>query len=362
MTRRTTSTKEEEEKDRMWQSALIPGFQPEGKPILSVLAKKTYCITPGKLTPSDKQIPLVQSDVYEDPGNPGYCEVESETDFVAFKLTTDVIVKGRVFSPSGKRAYFLDCSLKAGSLHKIVRVYGNRRVKSKGLGGLCICDPQPFTEMELGYKHAYGGVAAARDGTLYPYLPNPIGKGLNFKGGYGDPESIEVPNLEDPLSPVTADNIVLSKPKNWINAPKPSSFGWTRRNFYPRYTFAGILPQKLQSENGAQDVNSNVKPGFDFRFYQGASEGLSGETLKGDELVEMQFFDKDNQLLQFQLPGEIPVIELDAGNGPGELSSALQTVIIDMNCKLLSVVWRGSGEFENLQQIQGLRRLDYRVY
>ena len=351
-----------EDKDLMWQKALIPGFHPKGKPILSVLAKKTYCITPGKLIPSDKQIPMVQSDVYEDPGNPCYCEVESETDLVAFKLTTDVIVKGRVFSPSGKRAYFLDCSVKAGPLHKTVRVYGNRRVKSKGLRGLSICDPQPFTEMELGYKHAYGGVAAAKNGTLYPYLPNPIGKGLNFKGGYGDPESIEVPNLEDPLSPVTADNIVLPKPKNWISAPKPSSFGWTRRNFYPRYTLAGVSPEQLQSAQGALEANCNIKPGFDFRFYQGASEGLWGEALKGDEIVEMQFFDKDNQLLQFQLPGEIPVIKLDTGNGLGELSATLQTVIIDMNCKLLSVVWRGLREFESLQQIQGLRRLDYRVY
>lgn len=350
----------------MWQKAFVPGFKPDGIPILSVICKRTYAVSHEKVKQSDIQIPLSENDTFISPGNPTFSEVADETDLIPFKLTTDIIVKGKAYSPAGKKAFFLECSVSVGALSKNVMVFGPRRIEKKTLRGLVIGDPEPFSEMELGYCHAYGGVARTKNGTIYSYFPNPIGKGFQLKAGCLSPESIQVPHLEDPSSPLTSDNIAMSRIENWIKAPKPASFGWTRKNFYPRYTYAGVLPEQLpfasRRDGVTKDENKNVNfPSLDFRIFQGASDGLWGKQLRGDELVKLVYFDKDNPVFEFCLPGEVPVIQIDTGNGMEEFPAALQTVIIDMNSKLLSTVWRGCKEYEGIGQLSTFRRIEFSI-
>lgn len=350
----------------MWNYTFLPGNKPDGTPIISVLAKRTYSINPGSIRIASKQLPLTETDVFDDPQKSLYSEVVAETDLIPYKLTTDVVVIGRAYTPSGKKAYYLDCSVCIGPLKKTVMVYGNRKIESKALRGLVISDPQPFTEMELGYKYSYGGIAAGKDGSLNSFLPNPIGRGFTLKGGFEKYEDILLPNLEDPDSPLTPDNLILSKTDDWVNAPKPASFGWTRRNFYPRYTYAGVLPEQVQSvaENLKQMKGSGngIKiPKFDYRIFQGASEGLWGKVLKGDENVVLKYFDKNYPSFEFKLPSEKPVITLDTGDGVRELSAVLQTVVIDMNTRLLSVVWRGFREYDGIEQLASFKKIQYNV-
>ena len=349
----------------MWQKAYIPGNTPDGTPIFSVLAKKTYSISLGKVTPADEQVPLVESDTFENPDQFMYSEIVAETDYIAYKPTTDVVVTGKAYAPSGKQAYHLDCSVSAGPLKKSVIVYGPRKLEARALRGFTISSPQPFTEMELGYKHAYGGVARTKDGTLHSYFPNPIGKGFVFKGGFDDPEEVVIPHLEDPLSAITADNLILSKPEEWIHAPRPASFGWTRRNFYPRYTYAGVLPEQLQAvmeQYKSQGSSEQIEiPRLDYKVFQGASDGLWGEQLRGDEIVKLAYFDKDNPVFEFPLPGERPEMTMDLGEGPEELKPVLQTLTIDMQKKVMTMVWRGHTVYGGIEQLATLKKLEYTV-
>ena len=342
-----------------WRYSCLPGLGPDSQTLFSVIAKRTYGIAPGKLALCEKQPPLVESDEFADPHNPFYSDCTAESDLVAYKPATDVIIKGRAWAPRGKQAYSLECEAAVGPLGKTVRVFGNRSLEQKMVRGFSLGAPEPFSSMELGYARAYGGTAKSKTGTLLPYYPNQIGRGFSIKGGFGDAGELLVPNLEDPSSPVTADSLIVDKYEDWPKAPKPASFGWTRRDFYPRYTYCGVPPLFLegagrQAGTDPQDTTDKKMQRMDPRFYQGASEGLGGVRLRGNEQVTLKYFDPDMPVFQFALPEEKPVIIADLGNGRNELSPVVQTVIIDMDKKLLSIIWRGSCPIESFEAIERL--------
>ena len=353
-----------------WQRAFIPGSKPDGTPILSVMGKATYTIGPGKASPADEPLELVTEDVYADTDNPLYSEVAAETDLIFYKPSTDVVVTGCVCAPKGKQAYHLDCEVSVGPLRKVVRVYGDRSARLKAFGGVAISDPKPFSQMPLGYKKAYGGQCLKKNGTIVSFFPNPIGVGFAIKGGISeDAEELAVPNLEDPAFPVTTDNLLVSKFEEWVNAPTPASLGWTRRNFYPRYTFMGVLPEFLDvalknreemSKKYPELAKTEIKK-MDFRAYQGASDGLWGKQLLGGEKVKLVYLDPKYPTLEFELPTERPTMTMNIGDGDVELEPALQTVVIDKEKNILTMLWRGLMEYGGIESFAQLSTFDYSV-
>ena len=341
----------------MWQKAFVPGKDQDGRQILSVIGKRTYSIGQGKVTATDQQVPLILTDEYADPSNILHSEMTAESDLVAFKPSTDVVVTGNACAPDGKHAYVLQCTVAVGPMRKTINVYGERKLQSRTLGGFRFSDPVPFTEMQLGYSQAFGGYCRDKHGIVHVYPPNPIGTGFTIKNGAFDPEQVKVPRIEDPLSPVTPDNIFVSKPWRWDCTPNPVSFGWTRRDFYPRYKYAGIMVQK---RSGSQCEPGEIS-GLDCRFFQGASDGLWGKVLEGKESVMLENLDSKYSVFKFELPGEIPHISIDIGKGPKELQPVLQTVIIDMKRKLLSMVWRGALEYGGIDELVSVEKIEYVV-
>lgn len=313
-----------------WQTAMIPGFSPYSKPILSVLAKKTYTIYPKQIIPAQKQPPLSTTEIYVDPANPLYSEILAESDLVPCKQNTDIVVLSKAYSPKGKKAFYLDCEIQIGPVQKKIRVFGERKIKSGLIGGVQFTDPIPYQQKELGWTHAYGGVAKSKDGTLFPYPPNPIGKGFYLKGGFENYSEILVPSLENPEQPLQPHELVLRKFNDWKKAPKPVSFGWTKHGFFPRFTFV-------------------TSPTLDFRFFQGASEGLCNHLLQGDEHVKLIYMDPLKPVFEFDLPNEKPIITLFINNSPMEPDPVLQTLLINKENNCLFMVWRASIQY-NLKE------------
>ena len=350
-------------------TTFIPGCKPDGTPIISVLAKFTYAFAPGEVKAADRQLPLVEADVPDDPQNPLGAEVLAESDLVAFKPFTDVVVTGAACAPAGRKAYHLDCSAKVGDLQKTVRVHGPRSARRRMFGKLALSDPQPFEMQELGYRHAYGGITRTKGGAFVSYYPNSIGQGFALKGGLRHNGALPaVPHIEDPSSPVTGEAMVLPRFDAWTKGPQPASLGWTRRDAHPRYTLAGVLPEFMpaaeqslaeMSKTQAQFTGMAV-PAMDFRFYQGASQGLWGGPLRGDEPVRLCFLDPDHPTQEFALPGERPTLTLDIGDGPRELEPVLQTVVIMTKEKLLTMLWRGSLEYGGIEVIGELEKIEAR--
>lgn len=182
-----------------WLSRIAPGHAPDGSPILSVLGKRTYRFAPGKTAWIDEeQIDFVEADSFwNEPGHPARDALRVESDLVAYKPMTDVILIGKAHVPGGKKAAHLDVGIQVGNGRKIARVFGDRKayVTATGIG---FSDPAPFSEMPLDDSRAYGGRDAKSDpGTPYSYLKNPVGRGFTVKDHPQAVQDLALPNLED---------------------------------------------------------------------------------------------------------------------------------------------------------------------
>jgi hypothetical protein len=86
------------------QSIILPGQLPSGQPILSLLVKRTYVVRPGascERAATDRK--LISGDQhFNDPLN---TTVKFESDFVPFKLATDVVLNGRTGRTAGHQSF-----------------------------------------------------------------------------------------------------------------------------------------------------------------------------------------------------------------------------------------------------------------
>ncbi|MBD3242038.1 MAG: DUF2169 domain-containing protein [Chitinivibrionales bacterium] len=320
-----------------------------------ILMKRTYAIDNDRVVAKDAPPELVESDLYDGDNFLGG-EVLAESDLVACKEHTDVVVTGSVHAPGGRTAYHVDCGVRVGPLSKTLRAWGDRDATIGTFGSVSIADPQPFTSMPLGYCRAYGGKARGGSGETHSYARNPIGTGYLVRGGVRRGDRIAMPNFEDPAEPVTAETLGPYKPGEWQLAPKPVSLGWTRRDFHPRYTYAGVLPAHLEAAResaaavGKTATHDLTVPPMDPRFYQGASEGLWGGPLAGDEPVSLRHLDPVLPHQQFALPGDRPRVDVSLAGTRLEPPVTLQTVVIDKNTDTLSLVWRAAVALEYIEQ------------
>ena len=88
---------------RLVQKVVLPGQTPEGQYVLSVLVKRTYDIRSGSMCQrADQDAKLLAGDVYYD--DPMNSPVKYESDFIPFKLATDVVVNATAYAPNGQPA------------------------------------------------------------------------------------------------------------------------------------------------------------------------------------------------------------------------------------------------------------------
>ena len=208
------------------QSVILPGQLPSGQPILSLLVKRTYVLRPGascERAAADRK--LISGDQhFNDPLN---TTVKFESDFVPFKLATDVVLNGRAVAPGGQRVTSLSARVEIGGQAKEVLIVGNRRCRYRAGREPIFTEPEDFTSLELRYEQAYGGVDAFSDPDLpSPYVRNPLGRGFVVLNRKESIENLLLPNLEDPADALTPARLCAGHIKDWEQQPMPQSFGW----------------------------------------------------------------------------------------------------------------------------------------
>jgi hypothetical protein len=340
--------------ERTGQKIVLPGQTPRGEHILGILVKRTYDIMPGRpcaRAANDKR--LIPGDIhYADPAN---STVKFESDFVPFKLATDVVLNGRVCAPSARRVTTLSASLVIGKYRKDILVVGDRVARYQGNRDPVFTEPEPFETMEIRYERAYGGVdvySEPRMPCVYPR--NHLGRGYVIAHSRRSVENLSLPNFEDPNDRLTPPRLCAGNFKNWERQPTPQGFGWIMKMWRPRSTYAGIMPadaalaQELRKSYSSlvppvqRGVYERTQlPSMDFRFFNGAPAGLVLPYLDGSEPVQLVHLDAAEDT-KFNLPGERPRIGLDIGNGIHEPAVVLQTVMIRMEDRQVDLVWRGA--------------------
>ncbi len=359
-----------QENERAVQKVVLPGQSPEGRHILSVLLKRSYDIVlGGRCTRALSDQKLLAGDVYY--GDPMNSTVKYESDFVPFKPATDVVFIGNAYAPKGKPARILRAALSVGKFHKEVLVFGNRVCRYTRGFALEFSGPAPFETMAMRYENAYGGADVYSDPKMPALYPrNHLGRGFVVEKNKKSFENFVLPNIEDPQHLLTPENLCAGKMKHWEQQPMPQGFGWFSKFWQPRAALAGVMPadrlleQELRKAYSAavpkeqRELYEQTKlPDMDFRFFNGASQGLAVPFLSGEEEIRATNLSPEGEI-SFQLPGERPVIALDIGMGAQELAAALHTVMIRMEERQVDLVWRAASPYPGPDWMPDMKKME----
>jgi hypothetical protein len=352
---------------------VLPGQTPAGEYILSVLLKRTYDIVPnGICRRAEKDKALTPGDVpWDDPMN---SSVRYESDFIPFKLATDVVLNGKACAPRGVPATSCKVSLQVGEKRKELLVIGDRVARFVQDGTPAFTDPSPFLNMDLRYELAYGGIDVySSKATAYPYLRNPLGRGFVVANSAKSVDHLSLPNLEDPEAQLTPERLCLGDQQKWEQQPLPAGLGWFPKTWLPRAQLAGILPADRAVERELRHAYgqlvpaaqreaylNNGLPDMDFRFFNGASSGLAFPYLTGDESIATENLIPAGAM-SFQLPGDRPALGLDIGSGAQEPEVVLHTVFIRMEDRQVDLVWRGAVPYPGPDWLPQVRKMEVLV-
>jgi hypothetical protein len=349
------------------EKILLPGQSPQGEYILAVLVKRTYSIGAGGLERVEAK--LVKGDKHY--GDPRTTPVEFEADLVPFKLATDVVVNAKAYAPDGRPAREVRCGVRVGPVAKDLVVIGDRTAMYRANARPVFTEPAPFTEMLVTYDRAYGGVDIRSDPEMpYPYPRNPLGRGFAVKNTKAAVDGLALPNIEDARVRLAPEALAFGDYAAWEKQPMPQGFGWFPKVWYPRAPLAGILPadrpieeqmrrelaQVVPPEQRQAYLDSRL-PDMDFRFFNGASQGLVAPFLAGNEDVVTEGLVPEGRLA-FKLPGERPKMALDIGSGPTTLEVVLHTVTIRVEHRQVDLVWRGAMPYPGPDWFPQMKKLE----
>ncbi len=356
------------------EQILLPGQTPQGEYILSLLVKRTYEIIPGascrRLTRAAR---LIKGDKHY--GDPRITPVKFEADLVPFKLATDIVLNAKAYAPEAQAIPRMRCGVKVGQVRKQLVITGDRACEYRGGTPPNFLEPEFFTEMALTYDRAYGGVDIRSDPHLsYPYPRNLLGKGFVVKNTKQTVDKLPLPNIEDPAELLTPENIICGEYPKWQLQPQPQGLGWYSKYWYPRAPLAGVMPADRAFEQDMRKLYASLLPAgpqretyeqtslpdIDFRFFNGASPGLVGPYLAGNEDVELEGLMPEGRLA-FQLACERPRIAINIGTGISEPEVVLHTLMIRTEDRQLDAVWRGAISYPGPDWLPNLRKLRIEV-
>lgn len=349
---------------------VLPGQTPDGQHILSVLLKRTYSFAKQNLcVRAEKDRKIISGDQHYD--GPMNSSVRFESDFAPYKLATDIVLNGNAYAPDGQSVQELTATLMVGEHRKDIYVVGDRMALYKPDTDPVFTDPQPFKSMEIRYERAYGGVDIYSDRKLHCiYGRNHLGRGFAISNTKDVVDKLLLPNIEDSTDRITPERLCIGKVLNWEQQPMPQGFGWFAKHWRPRSLMAGVLPADKKFEEEMRAIYKTLipadqlalyeqtrLPNMDFRFFNGASQGMALPFLTGDEVIRARNLSPKGDVT-FQLPGDRPLIGLDIGSGVQEPLTVLHTVMIHMNEQEVDLVWRGAVPYAGPDWLPEMRKME----
>ncbi|MDQ1329527.1 MAG: hypothetical protein QG641_2818 [Candidatus Poribacteria bacterium] len=356
--------------ERKIQKIVLPGQTPEGQHILSVLIKRSYNIISDKrCIRAEIDQKIFAGDVYF--GDPMNSTIQFESDFAPYKIATDVVLNGKAYAPGGIPIESMIASLIVGQSRKDILVIGDRVAMYQRWRDPEFKDPIPFITMDIRYENAYGGVDIYSNPAVpFIYPRNILGKGFVINKSKKTVDNLALPNIEDRNDLLTPARLCVENTMNWDRQPMPQGFGWFSKIWLPRASFAGVMPADRALEQELRKAyamavppeqknafNQTNLPDMDFRFFNGASQGLTFPFMSGEESITLINLSPDKEI-KFQLPGERPHIGLDIGMGVQEPEVFLHTVMIRAEERQVDLVWRGAVPYPGRDWLPEMKKMD----
>jgi uncharacterized protein YjbI with pentapeptide repeats len=287
---------------------------------MTAIVRGAFRFAPGEpLTPLAEALPISQGMMTAETFHDDDVERQGEClyggDFADFKLNAEVMLRGTCHTPGNKAVKECPVRFTVGAWSKLLRVFG-RRVWSDTFGGAAMSEPLLFTEMPLGYTHAFGGPG---------YAQNPSGKGVS---------SSELPNVEH------AGELVRSR-KDRI---APAGFGPYNPAWPQRGGKVGREYGKAWLEKRAPFYAED----FDWTHFHAAppDQQLPGY-LRGDEEIVLQNLHPREAVWSSRLPGlRVRLFVKDTRGRFREVRMSLDTLFAAPDEQTLYLTWRGLDKVE----------------
>lgn len=238
-----------------------------------------------------------------------------EPEIAPIKLATDVAVIAHAHAPTVDTRV-LEVGVRVGPVGQSAWVFGERSWVVTKSGDFMLTPPARFERVPLCYELAFGGVDRR----------NPVGRGYRHR----DARPVDgelAPYIENPSAPIRSHS----------DCPGPVGFGFVSSDWLPRASLAGTYDAAW-----AADRKPLLPRDFDLRFHNAASQGLIAPGyLRGDERVEL-FNLVPEGTLAFALPGlPPPTLRVSRfGQTDVTLTPVLDTVILDLDTRMVSLLWR----------------------
>ncbi len=296
-----------------------PMLDRHGNDVAVVVSKVAYSVSPaGRVSLVYR--PVRTGDIQDERGGLRY-----PSDLADDKPGTDVVLVGTSRPPRGKSIDRQLAWLSVGPLRKVVQVFG-RRLYTADFSGVVPGPPATLGETPLRYDLAFGGID--RSGGGWADEPhNPLGRGFAL-----DPKSLigtEAPRLEPVADPRTGR---VPHPSHGCFAPIPP-------DWEPRRSLVGTHDLEWVEKRAP------VRPrDFSTKHHLFAVPELhSDEPLTGDEPFEVGGVLAEG-LWKFQLPRYAFsfFVKLATDEAPRELSTHLDTVLVDADERVVELVYRAS--------------------
>jgi hypothetical protein len=272
----------------------------------------------GRPTPAEEQLPPLLAPEYF--GEPGKTSLRYDSDLLAPKPATDVLLVANAHAPGGRPAATVPVGLRVGAIQKQLLVHGERFYRSTPTGML-VSAPQPFTTRPIRYELAYGGIDVADpDPRNHRFdARNPIGRGL----------AVEPRRLVD--QPAHSIEYANRDPAQ----SGPAGFGPIDPAWQPRLALAGTY-----DEGWARSKKPLLPDDFDpaYALSSPADQRLP-QPLVGGERVDLV-----NMTPQGRLVFDLPMLAFACTSRFGARrephAAQLATVLVEPDAARLSLVWQ----------------------
>ena len=283
-----------------------------------VAVKATFDIRPGgKLALSDQQPPPLLAPEFR--GDPAKTSLRLDSDLMAVKPGTEVLVDGCAHAPKGRPAATVPVSLRIGDIEKTLVVHGPRAYY-RGAVGMTTTAPIRFAIQPIQHEWRSGAATPRADPRRHRIdPPNPIGKGFAV-----DPTRLE-------RQPAHA----IESPHRPPEKAGPAGFGPICSHWSPRLERAGTYDARWEKTK-----KPLLPDDYDERFALSAPEDqLARRPLRGGEPLTLVNLTPSGAV-RFELPRIDLAYTTKIGPRMEEHGAALTTVFVDAEAAQLSLVWQ----------------------
>ncbi|AKT38691.1 DUF2169 family type VI secretion system accessory protein [Chondromyces crocatus] len=278
---------------------------------LSLVCKATYRLQPGECPLHDVPEPLYEDDTHWDDDPTRSLAVAS--DLAPFKPRADVLLVGSAFAPRRQPARSIAARLITASIDKSLEAWADRAWTQDGL----LREGPRVTKVSLRYERAAGG----------PGSWNPVGVRPDAQPTlYGQ---VPLPNLQ-PMG------LHITRREDFI---EPIGFGPIAPTWPSRRERLGGRAGTWRHERWWEQP---LPEGFDLAFFNIAPLDQQVTELRHDERLVLEHLHPDHPRLVTNLPGLRPRAMAERpGAAPEEVALRSDTLCIDTDRALCTLVWRG---------------------